>query len=53
VLINATSIEKGVPEPGTLVLLSLPLMVLVGRFRRASRFLVRNHRSENKQDSKP
>jgi hypothetical protein len=46
ILINATSVAQGVPEPGTLVLLSLPLVVLVGRVRRSSRRLIRSRNSE-------
>jgi hypothetical protein len=46
ILINATSVAQGVPEPGTLVLLSLPLVVLVGRVRRSSRRLIRSRNPE-------
>jgi hypothetical protein len=46
ILINATPVAQGVPEPGTLVLLSLPLVVLVGRVRRSSRRLIRSRNSE-------
>src|SRR5579863_843011 len=46
ILINATSVAQGVPEPGTLVLLSLPLVVLVGRVRRSSRCAIRRRNSE-------
>lgn len=47
-LIDVTPIVKGVPEPGTLALLGVPLVVLVGRVRKASRFPGRNYHSSNK-----
>jgi len=46
ILISATSVAQGVPEPGTIVLLSFPLVLLVGRVRRSSRLLIRCRNSE-------